>query len=383
MPLNQQDQARLDELLRTVGAHTEHFLGYPVAKDFDYSALLPFLAYPLNNLGDPFADSTWKVASREFEREVVAFFAQLLRAPSDNWWGYVTNGGTEGNLYGLYLARELLPKGMVYYSQETHYSVAKNLHFLGMRSIMIRSLKSGEIDYDDLRETMRIHRDVPPIIFANIGTTMTEGRDDIRRIRAIINELTLQQSYIHADSALSGVICPFIEPRPAFDFADGADSMSISGHKFLGSPIPCGIVLAQKSHVDRIARGIAYIGSLDTTITGSRNGFTPLVLWYRIRELGMAGMRARVMQALDTAAYAKARLCEIGVDAWRNPDCITVVLPRVPDALKEKYQLATANGLTHLICLPNVTRSQIDTFIVEWQAAQAAAPVAMSRHPTP
>ena len=372
MPLSPQDQARLDGLLAEVGVRTQHYLGYPVAKDFDYSTLLPFLSYPLNNLGDPFADSTWKVASREFEREVVAFFAELLRAPKDNWWGYVTNGGTEGNLYGLYLARELLPKGIVYYSQETHYSVAKNLHFLGMRSIMIRSQKSGEIDYDDLRETMRIHRDSPPIIFANIGTTMTEGRDDIRRIRAIIADLALVQSYIHADCALSGVICPFIEPRPPFDFADGADSMSISGHKFLGSPIPCGIVLAQKSHVDRIARGIAYIGSLDTTITGSRNGFTPLVLWYRIKSLGMDGLRERVTRALDTAAYAEAQLRACGVDAWRNPDCITVVLPRVPEALKEKYQLATANGITHLICLPNVSRAQIDEFVAAWRVANAS-----------
>ncbi|WP_338847235.1 histidine decarboxylase [Massilia sp. W12] len=371
--LNPQDRQRLQDLQTEIARRTENFLGYPVSKDFDYSALLPFLSYPLNNLGDPFADSTWKVATREFEREVVTFFAELLRAPANNWWGYVTNGGTEGNLYGLYLARELLPKGMVYYSQETHYSVAKNLHFLGMRSIMIRSQKSGEIDYDDLRETMRIHRDCPPIIFANIGTTMTEGRDDISAIRAIISDLALQQSYIHADCALSGMICPFIEPRPPFDFADGADSMSISGHKFLGSPIPCGVALAKKSNVDRIARGIAYIGSLDTTITGSRNGFTPLVLWQRIRELGLDGMRARVEHALATAVYACERLRALGVDAWRNPGCITVVLPSVPDAIKEKYQLATANGITHLICLPNVSTAQIDAFITDWQSAQQAA----------
>jgi histidine decarboxylase len=370
MPMNEQDQARLDALLAEVGIRTKDMLGYPVAKDFDYTSLLPFLAYPLNNIGDPFADCTLKVSSREFEREVVAFFAELLRAPKDNWWGYVTNGGTEGNLYGLYLARELLPKGIVYYSQETHYSVAKNLHFLGMRSIMIRAQKSGEIDYEDLRETMRIHRDSPPIIFANIGTTMTEGRDDIVRIRAMINELALVQSYIHADCALSGVICPFIEPRPPFDFGDGADSVSISGHKFLGSPIPCGIVLAHKNHVDRIARGVSYIGSLDTTITGSRNGFTPLVLWYRLKTLGMDGLRARVMHALDTAAYAEAQLRACGVDAWRNPDCITVVLPRVPDHLKDKYQLATSNGITHLLCMPNVTRAQIDEFVAAWQAGQ-------------
>lgn len=372
MALNQADQARLSQLRADIKDHTANFLGYPVAKDFDYTELLPFLEFPLNNVGDPFADSTWKVATREFEREVVEFFADVLRAPKDNWWGYVTNGGSEGNLYGLYLAREMMPKGIVYYSQDTHYSVAKNLHFLGMRSIMIRSLPNGEIDYDDLRAVMHIHRDAPPIIFANIGTTMTEARDDIRRIRAMMEELALGQYYIHADAALCGMICPFIEPRPPFDFADGADSVSISGHKFLGSPIPCGVVIAKKNNVDRISRSISYIGSLDTTITGSRNGFTPLVLWHRIRSLGLDGMRARVDKALATAAYAERRLREIGVDAWRNPNAITVVLPKVDAALKEKFQLATANGITHLICLPNISTEQIDRFIEEWQLLSKA-----------
>lgn len=368
MPLIEEDFARLQELHKTLDKNLSKSLGYPGSTDFDYSDLLPFLQFHINNIGDPFINSTWKGNTHEFEREVIEFFADLLRAPENNWWGYVTNGGTEGNLYGLYLAREILPKGIVYYSQETHYSVAKNLHFLGMRSIMIRSQKSGEVDYDDLRETMRIHRDSPPIIFANIGTTMTEGRDDISRIRQLVDDLALPQSYIHADSALCGMICPYLSPRPPFDFADGADSISISGHKFLGSPIPCGVVLAKKQNVDKIGRSISYIGSLDTTITGSRNGFTPLVLWHRIKSLGEAGMRARVDHSLKTAAYAERRLQEIGVDAWRNPDCITIVIPRAHDEIKAKYHLATSNRVSHLICMPNVTNGHIDDFVNDWQA---------------
>lgn len=364
--------ARLNQLHAALSERTDAYLGYPVAKDFDVSVLAPFLALPLNNLGDPFAESTWQVASKQFECEVLEQFAQWLRAPAGDWWGYVTNGGTEGNLYGLYLARELYPKGIVYYSQDTHYSVAKNLHFLGLRHIMIRSQPNGEIDYADLRETMRIHRDAPPIVFANIGTTMTEARDDIRKIRALIDELALPQSYIHADAALSGLIAPFCTPRPAFDFADSADSASISGHKFLGSPIPCGVVIARKSNVDRIARSIAYIGTLDTTITGSRNGFTPLVLWTRLQQLGEQGLRERVEHALDTAAYCESELQKIGVAAWRNPQAITVVLPRVPESVKTRYQLATANGITHIICMPNVTRAQIDTFVADLAAARAS-----------
>ena len=80
---------------------------------------------------------------------------------------------------------------MVYYSEHTHYSAAKIVRVLGARSIMIRGRDDGEIDYDDLRETLKIHRDVPPIILANIGTTMHGAVDDLAKIRAILKELAI------------------------------------------------------------------------------------------------------------------------------------------------------------------------------------------------
>lgn len=353
----------LDDLYERLRQRNRDALGYPAAKDFDCAPLLRFLELPLNNVGDPFAEGTYQVETREFEREVLAFFAQLLRAPADDWWGYVTNGGTEGNLYGLYLARELHPGGMVYFSEHTHYSVAKNLHFLGMRHIMIRAQRSGEIDYDDLRETLKIHRDVPPIIFANIGTTMTEARDDVGRIVEIMNSMAIRSRYVHADAALCGAYAPLLDPRPAFDFADGADSVSISGHKFLGSPMPCGVVLARKHNVSRIARSVDYIGSLDTTISGSRNGFTPLVLWHRLQSLGVDGLRRRAQAALEVADYAVERMREAGVPAWRNENALTVIFPRVPDELRERWQLATQGEISHFIAMPGINKEQVDALV--------------------
>lgn len=355
----------LDELLDAATQARNDYLGYPVAKDFDYRELADFLAIPLNNLGDPFQDSTWRVDSRALEREVVRFFAQLTRAEDDDWWGYVTNGGSEGNLYGLYLARELYPSGIVYFSEETHYSVSKNLHLLNMRHIMIRAQESGEIDYDDLYETLKIHRDVPPIIFANIGTTMTEGKDDIARIREMLRKLAIHNAYIHSDAALCGPVAPFLEPRPPFDFADGANSISMSGHKFIGSPIPCGVVLAKKQHVERIARSIAYIGCLDTTITGSRNGLTPLILWRAIRKLGEEGLRRRAQQSVALAEYAESELRRHGIPAWRNPNALTVVFPAVPETLRRKWQLATAKGQSHIITMPGIARDTLDECIAD------------------
>jgi histidine decarboxylase len=116
---------RLRQFLQTVQQHSQTYIGYPAGVQFNYTELFPFLAYNLNNIGDPFVDSTTGMNTRSFEREVIQFFAELFKAPPGNWWGYVTNGGSEGNLYGLYLARELYPDGMVYYSEATHYSVQK------------------------------------------------------------------------------------------------------------------------------------------------------------------------------------------------------------------------------------------------------------------
>jgi histidine decarboxylase len=361
----------LKDLLDEISSKSAMTMGYPVSKDFDYSELFPFLKYPMNNVGDPFIPSTYTVGSRELEKEVIAFFSRLFRAEEDNWWGYVTNGGSEGNLYGLYLARELYPKAIVYYSEATHYSVQKNLHLLNMPNIAIRSQASGEIDYDDLEKTISINRQMPVIILANIGTTMTEARDDVGKMKAIFKDLAIQHHYIHVDGALAGSYAAFIEPRPAFDFADGADSIAISGHKFFGSPIPCGMVIAKKNHRDRIARSIDYIGSLDTTISGSRNGLTPLFLWYTISKLGTEGLRQRTKDCLDVADYAEAMLKPVEPLVWRNPSALTVNLPKPDVELVKKWQLASGKEWAHIICMPGMSKDQIDAFIADLELNKA------------
>ncbi|MEE1946954.1 histidine decarboxylase [Pedobacter sp. KR3-3] len=363
--LSPADSQILADLLAQVKENTQNFMGYPVSKDFDFEELMPFLSYPMNNLGDPFVASTYAVDSREMEREVIQFFASLFRANDDDWWGYVTNGGSEGNLYGLYLARELHPKAMVYYSESTHYSVQKNLHLLNMPNIVISAQANGEIDYHDLENTIGMNRQTPVIIMANIGTTMTEARDDIAKIKAILKKLAIKNYYIHADGALSGSYSAFIEPRPAFDFADGADSIAISGHKFFGSPMPCGVVVVKKSNRNRIARSIDYIGSIDTTITGSRNGHSPLFLWYTLKKHGIEGLKKRAQHSLAVAEYALAKFKEIGLAAWRNPNTITVNFPEPDLAIRQKWQLASENGWSHIICMPNVQREHIDELVKE------------------
>ena len=357
------DKERLIKLKETVSKARDTFLGYPVSKDFDYSELYDFLEYPINNLGDPYEDGTWKVQTHEMEREVVAFFAKLFRANPSDYWGYVTNGGSESNLYGLYLAREIYPNAMVYFSESTHYSVRKNIHLLNIPSIVIRSQENGEIDYDDFKNTIQYNRHKPAIVLANFGTTMKEAKDDVSKLKKIMRELAIHDHYIHCDAALAGTYGAFIEPRLPFDFKDGVDSISISGHKFIGSPIPTGVIITKRSYRDRISKGVSYIGSLDTTITGSRNGHSALFLWYTLKKLGEEGLKARYQHSLEMAEYCKEKLKKIGIDSWTNPGAITVVMPHTSKEVKTKWQLATEEDISHIICMPNVTKEQIDSFI--------------------
>lgn len=354
---------QLDHLLQEIEKASNLFLGYPVSKDFDYSELYSFLKYPINNLGDPFEDSTYKVQTHTMEREVIDFFADLFRANPKDYWGYVTNGGSESNLYGLYIARELYPKGMVYFSESTHYSVKKNIHLLNIPSIVIRSQENGEIDYEDFENTLQFNRHKPAIVLTTFGTTMKEGKDDVSKIKGILKKLAIQDHYIHCDAALSGAYGAFIKPHIPFDFKDGADSISISGHKFIGSPMPSGVIITRRSLRDRIAKGISYIGSLDTTITGSRNGHSALFLWYAIKKMGVEGLKQRYLHSLEVAQYCKRELIKLGIKAWTNKGAITVVFPKNSDRIKDKWQLATEEDVTHIICMPNVTKKQIDEFV--------------------
>ena len=347
---------RLDSLLHDFDALKERLVGYPCNQNFDYSELLPFLSYCPNNVGDPFYDSNFRSNTHEMEREVVGIFADLMHIPQEQAWGYVTSGGTEGNMYGLYMGREMFPEGVVYFSQDTHYSVVKILRLLRARNIMIKSQDNGEIDYDDLYETIRINRDVPVIFIANIGTTMKGAVDDVSKMRKIVDDLAITDYYIHADAALSGMILPFVDDPQPYGFDEGFDSVAVSGHKMIGSPIPCGVALTRRNYVGRVARSIEYVGVLDTTLTGSRNAITPLMLWYAFQQHGQDGFREIVGECLSVADYAVSRFNDSGIPAWRNRNSITVVFPKPTQEVIHKWQLAPYEDIAHLIAMPHVTR---------------------------
>lgn len=360
--LNSIEQQKLFTLYQALKEKSETYLGYPNSQLLNNANLAPFLDLTINNVGDPFLGNNG-MNTFEFERELLYFMGDILKLAPENLWGYVTNGGTEGNMFGLYLARENFPNGVLYFSSDSHYSLQKIAKILGLKSCVIESQPNGEIDYSHLNQTIKALRHYPVIINANIGTTMKGAIDNIDKIKIVLEKNQIKQSYIHCDGALLGAMLPLIEGSPKADFSGPIDSVAISGHKFLGSPIPCGIVLARKHSVQNIKQTIEYIGSFDSTISGSRDGFSVLILWQAIKRWGKKGLRDLVLKSYQMTSYAIQELENIGWPAWHNPFSNIIVIRRPQEFLIRKWQLATEGDISHLILMPGITKTMVDNFV--------------------
>lgn len=345
-----------------------HF-GYPYNLMYDHSELYSFMKYSINNLGDPFVPSNYGVHSRQFECSVIDFFAKLWKMQPDSYWGYVTTSGTEGNLHGILLARECHPDGILYTSQETHYSIFKAARYYRMQCEAVPTLPMGEIDYEQLARSLDKNRDKPAIINVNIGTTVKGAVDNLDRILDILETLEIPRDryHIHCDGALFALMMPFVEGgSDLLSFEKNIDSIAVSGHKMLGCPMPCGIAICRKEHVQKVEQHIAYLNSVDTTIMGSRNGQAALYMWYSLRKKGLEGIERDVRHCMDTAKYLRDQLTEAGIICRLNDMSSTVVLERpMDDNFIKRWQLACEEDIAHVVVMPNVTIGKIDKFVEE------------------
>lgn len=172
--------AILDQFQQRIAQYTELHAGYPLNLAYDYTPLLPFLQYTLLNMGDPFVKGNYGIHSREFEQQCLYWLAQLYELQEH--WGYVTSGGTEGNLYGLFLGRELYPDGILYSSSDTHYSIAKAARLCKIPHVVINSKPNGEIDYEHLEQKLTSRKYLSAIVNLNLGTTMKGAVDKIDQV---------------------------------------------------------------------------------------------------------------------------------------------------------------------------------------------------------
>ncbi|KAJ9528608.1 hypothetical protein QJQ45_020416 [Haematococcus lacustris] len=380
----------IDRYTKKLQERTAHHMGYPYNLDFDYGALEGLVKYSINNLGDPFIESNYGVHSREFEVGVLNWFARLWEIDEEEYYGYITTCGTEGNLHGIYVGRENLPDGILYASAESHYSVFKAARMYRMPAVKVGTLATGEIDYDDLRQRLLENKDKPAILNVNIGTTVKGAVDDLDKASAVLSLGSLQLSlgspgsvqakvldilkacgfsedrfFIHCDGALFGMMMPFLRAdAPMVSFRKPIGSISVSGHKFVGAPVPCGVVITRFRYVMALSTDVEYLNSRDATIMGSRNGHAPIYLWYTLTRKGYEGMRADVERCMRNAHVLKDMLLCAGIKTMLNELSNTVVFERPrEEPFVRKWQLACEGDIAHVVVMPNIDIAKLEEFV--------------------
>lgn len=357
-----------------------HHLGYPYNLNYDYNALKHLVDYSINNLGDPFIPSNYGVHSRQFEIAVLDWFAKLWKL--EDYWGYITSCGTEGNLHGIWLGRETMGNidCVLIGSKACHYSVWKAGRMYKMPLMQVKCLDNDEIDYNDLQRTLHnLQKETKIVMVVNVGSTVRGAVDKVDKIIDMFQSCGLkpQQDYfIHIDGALFGMMMPFISTdvrelhSSASYYFDNESicSISVSGHKFIGSPVPCGIVMTRKKHIEVLAQHIEYINSKDATILGSRNGHAPLFLWYAIAQKGLEGFSIDVNQCLNNARYMTQTMKRLHISNVSLNELSSTVIFKKPNNQEfvQKWQLACDNDIAHVIVMPNVSREKIDEFISDY-----------------
>ncbi|MEM7132151.1 MAG: histidine decarboxylase [Chloroflexota bacterium] len=350
----------LEKLHKDFEKHLKIMAGYPANRNYDYSALTPFLKYHLNNAGDPFvvqSSNRWD-DTMAFEQECLAWFARLYELK--NHWGYITSGGTESNLYGILLGRERYPDGILYYSKASHYSIPKSAYLLRLQGVVVDTLPNGEMDYSHLAQLLCAEKK-PVILNLNLGTTMTGAVDQIDPIVEILENSGLPY-HIHCDGALGGLLVPYIEGAPQISFEKyPLDSIAVSGHKFIGAPVPYGVVLTRKSNASLFGKSIEYLGSIDSTITGSRSGYAALALWYALSTRGWQ-LAEEVANCRRNATRLYKHLDTLGYNPLLNDFSTTVVFDKPSDPIYQKWQLTSEKDRAHMVVLQHFSEEKVTEF---------------------
>lgn len=366
----------LDKYRKVLDNAKRYQLGYPIyhvsehEKEIDFSPLEKIKNYYINNVGSPDVSTSFASNSHSFEMGVLHWFAGLWEIDRDMFWGYVTNGGTESNIQAMYLGRETFPDAVAYVSRDAHFSVFKACHLLRIEVELVGTDDTGEMVYDHLKECLQRNRGKPAIVILTCGTTMTGAIDQPEKAIDALHQAGYRKEedyFVHVDAALSGIFMPLLEdqgaPKVSFQVA-GVCSISCSGHKFLGAPISCGVMMVRRTYVERIGNTIEYISSKDLTLTCSRNGHASMYLWLMLTELGKKRIKQDALRCIKRAQTVQQRISAGGYECWVNPFSITVVIEKPEDPeFVNTWQLACQGSICHIVVMPHIRDETLNTFV--------------------
>ena len=258
---------------------TPNHLGYQGSLGENYEDVVSkYLGTHINNVGDPFVAGTYTLNTKWMERNVLDHYASLWNAKwphdgrdPDTYWGYVlTMGSSEGNIYGLWNARDYLEgkfmltdessnvpicyytqaktskdkenahTPIAFYSQDTHYSVVKAITMLHIKTyyevamelypdscpldgewpVEVPSVDGdtgpGYVDVEKLCKLVEFfaEKGYPVLIVFNYGTTFKGAYDNVQeageKLMPILNKHGMEERNLEITNPDTGktITCP-------------------------------------------------------------------------------------------------------------------------------------------------------------------------------
>jgi aromatic-L-amino-acid decarboxylase len=330
----------MDRIVMPGLSHWQHprFFGYFPSNGSLASVLGDYLSTGLGVLGLSWQSSP---ALTEVEEVVTDWMRQMIGL-SDAWSGVIADTASTSTLIALICAREratdfsLTRGGMqseeqplvVYVSAHSHSSVEKaallagfgrkNVHLVqhdaefGMRADALAAMIQ-----DDISEGLK-----PCAVVATTGTTTTTAFDPVLKIAEIARA---QKLWLHVDAAMAGSAMILPECRELWRGIEGADSIVLNPHKWLGSAFDCSIYFVRDpQHLVRVmSTNPSYLRSaVDEQVKNLRDWgiplgrrFRALKLWCLIREQGVSGLQARLRRDMKNAQWLAAEIS--ASENWR------------------------------------------------------------------
>jgi aromatic-L-amino-acid decarboxylase len=367
--------ADLEPLIASGTSHFQHprFFGYFPANSDLASVLGDYLSTGLGVIGLSWQSSP---ALTELE-EVMTDWVRQMIGLGETWRGVIQDTASTSTLVALISAREKisnysLAKGglqseaaplIVYVSGHAHSSVDKAATLAGFGANNIRHV-AVDADFAMQPEALcaAIEADrgaglKPCAVVASVGTTTTTAVDPVKPIAALAREFGL---WLHVDAAMAGSAMILPECRWMFDGIDGADSLILNPHKWLGAAFDCSTYYVQDpEHLIRVmSTNPSYLQTnVDGSVVNYRDWgiplgrrFRALKLWFLLRSNGAAALQVRLRRDIGNAQW-------LSEEVKKSPDwrvlapvhLQTVCLRHEPSGLAgaalDKHTLAWADAI--------------------------------------
>ena len=329
-----------DDIILPGISHWQHpsFFGYFPANASYASVLGDFLSTGLGVIGLSWQSSP---ALSELEEVTTDWMRQMVGL-STAWSGVIQDTASTSTLVALLCARERttsygLARGglqaepsalVVYVSSQSHSSVEKAALLAGFGRENVRvvahdgvyAMRADALEAAILADVAAGRR--PCAIVATTGTTTTTALDPIGAIAAIA---ATHHAWLHVDAAMAGSAMILPECRWMWAGVEGADSIVLNAHKWLGVTFDCSLYYVRD--VDHLVRVMStnpsYLRSgVDDVVKNLRDWglplgrrFRALKLWLHIREQGVARMQARLRRDMANARWLEDQVQ--GADGWR------------------------------------------------------------------